>query len=118
MSSQYIYKIFRPEEWARFQETKVFAGSPDDLRDGFIHLSEANQLAGTLAKYYTDGADVILAEVDARGLSKALKYETSRGGALFPHLFSDLNMRAVNRHWVIAAEDDKSYVLPELGSPS
>lgn len=114
MDAKYIYKIFRPAEWDDFSASGVFRGSADDVRDGFIHFSTAMQLAGTLAKYYTDGVDIVLAEVDGSPLGDDLKYEVSRNGAAFPHLYGALSIAAINRHWVIAAKPDASYVLPEL----
>lgn len=84
-----IFKIFRPAEWAAFQAEGRFDGSPDDLRDGFIHLSTEEQLPGTLAKHFANETGLIVAEV-APGDDPALRWEASRGGALFPHLYRPL----------------------------
>jgi uncharacterized protein (DUF952 family) len=116
MPPEFIYKIFRPHEWESLQAARIFAGSADDLRDGFIHFSTSEQLAGTLAKYYTDGADIVLAEVRGEALGDTLKYEISRGGDAFPHLYAPLHGSAINRNWVIAANAYGGYVLPELKS--
>ncbi|MEO0680684.1 MAG: DUF952 domain-containing protein [Pseudomonadota bacterium] len=89
-----IYKILRPAEWAETQEKGVFSGSSDDLRDGFVHLSSAGQVAGTLARHFADEAEVILLAVDATALGADLRWEESRGGALFPHLFAPLPLSA------------------------
>jgi uncharacterized protein (DUF952 family) len=73
----------------------VFRGSPDDLRDGFIHFSTAEQTPGTFEKYFAGETGLVLVSVDTRALGSALKWEPSRGGALFPHLYGDLGLDAV-----------------------
>lgn len=90
-----VYKLLRPAEWVAFQADGVFPGSADDLRDGFIHLSAAAQVAGTRAKWFA-GEAVILLEVRADDL----RWEASRGGALFPHLYRPLRLDEVR---VVAA---------------
>jgi uncharacterized protein (DUF952 family) len=73
----------------------VFRGSPDDRRDGFIHFSTAAQVRGTLEKYFAGESGLVLIAVAAGKLGAALKWEPSRGGALFPHLYGDLSLTAV-----------------------
>ena len=92
-----LIKIFRASEWAAFAETQAFAGSADDLRDGFIHLSSAEQVAGTLERHFAGEAGLVLAEVDVMEDS-ALRWELSRGGAAFPHLYRPLHWADVARH--------------------
>ena len=84
-----VLKVFRAAEWAAFRESGRFAGSADDLRDGFIHLSTPEQLAGTLARHFAGETGLVLAEVKVEG-DPALRWEESRGGALFPHLYRAL----------------------------
>ena len=96
--SERIYKIFRPAEWAAFQSEGVFAGSADDQRDGFIHFSTADQLIATLSRHFADADDVVIAAVEAPALGAALRWEPSRGGALFPHLYAALPLSAVAAH--------------------
>lgn len=86
-----VFKIFRSGEWASFQEDGVFLGSADDLRDGFIHLSDGEQVAGTLARHFAGESGLVLAEVNVEG-DAALRWEVSRGGARFPHLFRALRL--------------------------
>lgn len=86
-----IYKIFRGPEWADLQADGETAGAPIDLADGYIHLSSADQVVETAAKHFAGEADLVLAAVEADGLD-ALKWEPSRGGALFPHLYRVLKM--------------------------
>lgn len=112
-----IFKILTLTQWEDFQSKGVFCGSADDKRDGFIHLSGAAQVQGTLDKHYcsekTGGADIIVAAVNADTLGSDLKYERSRGGALFPHLFSDLPQSALTRHWVLSIGEDGRYSAGE-----
>jgi uncharacterized protein (DUF952 family) len=90
-----IYKIVATEEWADAEAAGVFAGAPVDRADGFIHFSTAEQAADTAAKWFADRNDLILAAVDAEALGEDLRWEPSRGGALFPHLYAALPMSAV-----------------------
>ena len=92
-----VFKIFRIGEWQDFAKAGVFAGAGNDRRDGFIHLSSAEQVAGTLARHFSGDTLVVLAEIDAEALGGALKREPSRNGELFPHLYAPLLARAVLR---------------------
>jgi uncharacterized protein (DUF952 family) len=95
MTASKIYKVLRGAEWSRAQASGSFAGSPDDARDGFIHFSTAEQLQGTLERHFAGEENLVVLEVDAAALGEALRWERSRGGALFPHLYAELPMRAV-----------------------
>jgi uncharacterized protein (DUF952 family) len=90
-----IFKICGREEWRAAEAVGVYSGNADDARDGFIHLSAADQVAGTLEKHYAGRSDLLLIAVDADALGEALKWEPSRGGALFPHLYGTLSLMAV-----------------------
>ncbi len=90
-----VYKICRLQEWSAAERDQVFRGSPDDLRDGFIHFSTAEQTPGTFEKYFAGEAGLVLVAVDTQALGGALKWEPSRGGALFPHLYGELALIAV-----------------------
>lgn len=90
-----VYKIFRKEEWEAFQEAGKTAGSVDDIADGFMHFSTAEQAPGTAAKHFSGVAELTLAAVEADGLAPDLRWETSRGGDLFPHLYRPLNLAEV-----------------------
>ena len=108
-----IYKILTPEEWDAFKATGHYDGSPADKADGFIHFSRANQLQGTLAGHYGHAERVILLEVSTSGLIEALKWEESRGGELFPHLYSTFALEDVKQYWEIA-RDNHNWPLPTL----
>lgn len=109
-----IYKICPEPLWREAGKTGVFHGAPVDLSDGFIHFSTASQLGETAAKHFAGQDGLLLVAVDAGRLGDALKYEVSRGGALFPHLYASLDLAAVR--WVKPLPLDESGVhrLPEL----
>lgn len=90
-----IYKIERAATWQSALAAGQYAGSADDDRDGFIHFSSADQLAATAAKHFAGRDDLVLAAVFTAPLGAALRWEASRGGALFPHLYGPLNISAV-----------------------
>ncbi len=90
-----IYKIFRRAEWDAFRDAGETAGEPVDLADGFIHFSTAAQVAETAARHFTDESDLVLLAIDAETLGDDLKWEPSRGGLLFPHLYRQLRMADV-----------------------
>lgn len=90
-----IIKLLRADEWAQFQEARVFAGSADDLRDGYIHISTPEQAPGTLTKWFAGDVGVVALTLDADALGDALKWEESRGGQLFPHLYRPLRLDEV-----------------------
>jgi uncharacterized protein (DUF952 family) len=85
-----IFKICRASEWANAVQCGVFQGSPIDLRDGYIHFSTAEQVVETAATHFAGIDDLKLVAVDADALGPALRWEPSRGGALFPHLYGQL----------------------------
>ena len=90
-----IYKITPKEEWRRARDEGVFAGAPVDLADGFIHFSTRDQAAETASRHFAGMDDLLLVAVDASKLGERLRWEPSRGGDLFPHLYGPLSMDAV-----------------------
>jgi uncharacterized protein (DUF952 family) len=92
-----IYKICTATEWNEAEHAGVYRGSAADRKDGFIHFSTAEQAAETAAKWFTGQRDLVLVAVDADTLGNTLKWEPSRGGALFPHLYGELDAKAVLR---------------------
>jgi uncharacterized protein (DUF952 family) len=109
--SRAVYKIFRPEEWRSFAANGSFAGSPDDQRDGFIHLSYAEQVSGTLDKHYANEREVVLAAFDASAL-RTLRDEVSRNGAVFPHLYGTLPRQALFEFETLA-RTPAGFALPD-----
>ncbi|TKT74203.1 DUF952 domain-containing protein [Aquamicrobium sp. LC103] len=112
--SSLIYKICPEPLWREAERAGVFRGMEIDHADGFIHFSTAGQARETAAKHFSGQRDLLLIAVDEALLGDALKYEVSRGGALFPHLYSELDMKAVA--WVkpLPLGEDGSHVFPEL----
>ena len=90
-----VYKIVATEEWAEAEAAGAFVGASVDRADGFIHFSTAEQALDTAAKWFAGRADLTLAAVDAAAVGGDLRWEPSRGGALFPHLYAALPMSAV-----------------------
>ena len=87
-----IYKIVPRQLWLEAAKTGFFEGSPVDVVDGFIHFSTAEQVQETAAKHFKGIDDLLLAAFDASALGDGLKWEPSRGGALFPHLYKPLSV--------------------------
>lgn len=96
-----LVKLFRAAEWADFTAAGRFDGSPDDRRDGFIHLSTDTQLAGTRDRHFAGETGLVAAWL-AVADDPALRWEAARGGALFPHLYRPLRMADVTRHELLS----------------
>lgn len=109
-----IYKICPRPLWKEAERKGIFDGAPVDLADGYIHFSTAEQVRETAAKHFAGQDDLVLVAVDADRLGDALKYEVSRGGAFFPHLYASLDLSAVR--WVkpLPLGDDGTHRFPEL----
>ena len=109
-----IYKILPMSLWDEAKRTGVFRGAPVDIADGYIHFSTATQAAETAAKHFAGQADLMLLHVDADALGPALKWEPSRGGALFPHLYAELDLNHVNRADPLPLGPDGQHAFPPL----
>jgi uncharacterized protein (DUF952 family) len=111
-----IYKIVTQDQWREAEAAGVFRGAPVDLADGFIHFSNAGQLAETAAKHFAGQDGLLLVAVDEATLGEPLRYEVSRGGALFPHLYDELPLSAAL--WVkpMPLGANGAHRLPELDS--
>ncbi len=107
-----IYKIADGAAWRTALAAGAYAGSADDLRDGFVHLSAAHQVAGTLAKHFAGRADLVIAAVETDRLGDTLKWEVSRGGDKFPHLYEPLPVIAVAWWRPLPLGGDGAHVLP------
>src|SRR6476660_3700797 len=102
-----LYKISPAALWREAERTGVFHGSEVDRRDNFIHFS-------TAAKHFAGQSDLLLISVDASKLGSVLKWESSRGGALFPHLYGPLSFEAVKRVDPLPLGPDGGHVFPPL----
>jgi uncharacterized protein (DUF952 family) len=112
--SQFIYKIAPRALWAEAVAKGVFSGAPIDLADGYIHFSTAGQARETAAKYFAGQADLVLVAIDGAAFGDALRWEGSRGGALFPHLYAELPASAAL--WVkdLPLGPDGAHQFPEM----
>lgn len=108
------YKIIDAPSWRDAEARGHFGGSAIDLADGFIHLSTAAQVAETAAKHFAGQADLLLIAVDCMALGPALRWEASRGGALFPHVYSDVPMAAVRWARPLPLGTGGHHIVPEL----
>ena len=109
-----IYKICDAAAWQAAERAGEFAGAPIDLTDGYIHFSAADQVAETAARHFAGQHDLVLVAIDADTLGLALKWEPSRGGALFPHLYGTLPLRAVRWTKPLPLGPDGRHVFPAL----
>jgi uncharacterized protein (DUF952 family) len=109
-----IYKICENALWREAEEAGLFRGAPVDARDGFIHFSTAAQVRETAARHFAGAGDLMLVAVDAAALGDALKWEVSRGGDLFPHLYGTLPLAAVLWAKPLPLGRDRQHVFPEL----
>jgi uncharacterized protein (DUF952 family) len=108
-----IYKLLSQAEWAHALALGRFEGSEVDLADGYIHFSTAAQAQETAARWFAGRSDLMLLSVEAEGLGAALKWEPSRGGDLFPHLYAPLAVDAVIVARPLGLGPDG---VPELGA--
>jgi uncharacterized protein (DUF952 family) len=109
-----LYKICPATLWKKAERAGVFTGSDADHRDSFIHFSAAGQVIETAAKHFAGQNDLLLIGVDAAKLGDALKWEPSRGGALFPHLYGHLSLAAVTSVQPLPLGPDGRHVFPPL----
>lgn len=109
-----IYKILPKALWGETLERGALAGAPVDLADGYIHFSTAAQLAETAARHFAGKSGLVLVAVDAEALGKTLKFEPSRGGDLFPHLYGTLSLSAVRWVRLLGLGADGCHVFPDL----
>ena len=109
-----IYKICEETMWRDAERDGAFSGSAVDYADGFIHFSSAAQVPGTAGRHFNGMSGLVLVAIDAEALGPALKWEPSRGGALFPHLYGPLQVTAVR--WVkpLWLDADGRHVFPKL----
>jgi uncharacterized protein (DUF952 family) len=109
-----IFRLLAADAWHAAQAAGSFEGGPHDARDGFIHFSSAEQVAETAARHYAGQAGLVLLWVDSDALGAALRWEPSRGGALFPHLYGVLPVAAVTRVEALSLGADGKHLFPEL----
>ena len=109
----FIYKILSNEQWQQAKKEGEFLGAPIDIEDGFIHFSTATQVAETANKHFKGQYNLWLLQVDEAKLGDNLRYEVSRGGALFPHLYAVLDCDLIEKALPFNADNDGSFSLDE-----
>jgi len=109
-----LYKICPAALWREAERDGVFRGSAVDAKDGFIHFSTAAQVTETAAKHFAGERDLVLVRVDSAALGDRLKWEVSRGDALFPHLYGALDVAAAIRVEPLPLGTDGRHVFPML----
>ena len=108
----FIYKLFRRGEWEEAKKTGIFLGSPDDRRDGFIHLSAAHQVRTTFDKYFVAEDKPILAAIATADTGENVKWEVSRGGDKFPHLYGALPLKHIRACFEIVRDAAGTPIFP------
>lgn len=111
-SELFIFKIVTAADWTGWKDSGTYAGSADDARDGFIHLSARGQVTGTLDKHFAGLDDLVLVMVDSAAIADRLRWEPSRGGDLFPHVYGDLPFAAVTGHTRLRIGSNGRHALP------
>jgi uncharacterized protein (DUF952 family) len=115
MPDALAYKVLTADQMATIEQEGRFIGAPIDLTDGYIHLSTADQLTETVDKHFAGQADLQIAAVDLEALGSAIKWEPSRGGQLFPHLYGVLELEVVIAYGALEREADGKVRLPVAG---
>lgn len=109
------YKVLTAEQMATLERDGTFAGAPVDLADGYVHLSTADQLAETIDKHFAGQRDLHVVAVDLAAHGDEIKWEPSRGGQLFPHLYAAMLLETVIAYAPLERNDDGSVRLPVAG---
>ncbi len=109
------YKVLTADEMAMLERDGTFAGAPIDIADGFVHLSTAEQLTETVDRHFADRSDLHVAAVDLGSFGESLRWEASRGGQLFPHLYGPLLLETVIAYGPLARGGDGQVKLPVAG---
>jgi uncharacterized protein (DUF952 family) len=109
------YKVLTADQMAALLSNGTFVGAPVDLADGYIHLSTAAQLDETVEKHFAGQTGLHFAVVDLSTLGNAVRWEPSRGGQLFPHVYAQLPLSAVTAHGPLARSSEGRILLPGTG---
>jgi len=115
MADPIAYKVLTADEMDVLEHEGSFAGAPVDLADGYIHLSTADQLAGTIDKHFAGQDGLHLVAVDLEALGNMVKWEESRGGMLFPHIYGPLTLDVVLDYGPLEYHADGTIRLPVTG---
>ena len=111
-NSAILFKVVPRELWEQAEAAGTFTGSPIDVEDGFIHLSSASQVRETVAKHFAGQDDLLIVSIRESAI-KDLRWEPSRGGALFPHIYGPLTLESVQRVDALQLAEDGAHQFPE-----
>lgn len=109
-----IYKICPENLWRQAEKAGFFAGAPVDIRDGYLHFSTKQQVRETAEKHFAGQGDLLLIAIDGDALGESLRFEPSRGGDLFPHLYAHLPLSAVLWAKPLPLGNDGRHMFPDL----
>ncbi len=115
-ASTTVYKICPKSLWQKAESVGRFDGAPVDIDDGYIHFSTAEQVHETAAKHFSGQSDLILVAVETGRLGEALRWEPSRGGELFPHLYASLSLADVLWAKPLPQAEDGRHLFPDLAA--
>ena len=115
MPETIAYKVLTADQLDMLEHAGSFAGAPVDLADGYIHLSTADQLAGTVEKHFAGQQGLQLVAVDLEALGETVKWEESRDGALFPHIYGPLTLDVVLDYGPLEYRENGTIKLPVTG---
>ncbi|MFA7429053.1 MAG: DUF952 domain-containing protein [Rhodospirillaceae bacterium] len=113
-AGQRLYRLLPAADWRQAVADGAYRGAAHDAADGFIHLSTADQVEETAAKHYGGVPDLMVLTVDSARLDGEVKWEPSRGGKLFPHLYGTVPLEAVLGAELVATDRDGAYTFPHL----
>lgn len=111
---EFIYKITTAPLWAQAERTGVLPGMPIDDADGYMHFSTADQLGETLGLHFRGQSEIFVLKVALGPIAAHVKWEPSRGGALFPHLYAPLQTAHIVKSWPVRVDENGQTNLPDL----
>ena len=113
MNLEFIFKIIDKDEWNRAKKKGIYSGSSTDIKDGYIHFSEKEQIQETLKKHYPKQENLILLKVQTLKLEHLL-WEQASNGSMYPHLYSELDVKNVTEEYKISFNENRIHFLSSL----
>jgi len=112
MTDLFAYKLLTQDQWLDWKATGSFTGAPVDIADGYIHMSTREQARETAEKWFAGVDPLILVMIDLPALGDTVRWEPSRGGQLFPHVYGDIPMSAVSGNSRLRVQSDGTHDWP------
>ena len=113
MNLEFIFKVIDKEEWQKAKKSGIYSGSEKDIKDGYIHFSEEDQVEETLNKHYPKKENLVLLRVNAFKLEHLL-WEQASNGDMYPHLYSSLDTKNVEDEFELSLDKEGVHELPEI----